>query len=230
MKNVLTLIGFIAISGLATFISCNKVTFPNVITTELDTTLFPGNFAEYVFPTFDENTNTERNVVIADYTGHQCPFCPPAAAQAELIEAANPGRVFVAAIHASPENDGTGDFQKVTDEFPRDFTNPQGLEMAIEFFNLGVGFTSNPKGTVNRVPRDDVFFFLSNGEWAAKTDKVLETELDVNIQAKSNYFPETNGVFLHVETDFINDLEGTYNIVVYALEDEVISRQKRVDS
>lgn len=229
MKNALTVIGILAIGGLTTLVSCNKVTFPNVIITEMDTTLFPGNFAEYEFPTFEENTNTQRNVVIADYTGHQCPFCPPAAAQAEAIEAANPGRVFVATIHASPENDGTGDFQKVTEDFPKDFTNPQGLEMAIEFFNENVGFTSNPKGTINRVPRDDGFYFLSNGEWAAKTDEVLATELDVNLQAKSNYYPATNGVFLHVETEFINDLDGTYNIVVYVLENEVVSPQKQPD-
>lgn len=222
---------YLILAGVLTAVttSCDKVIFPNVIITELDTALFPGSFIDYEYPEFEDNTNTNRNVVIADYTGHQCPFCPPAAAQAEAIEDANEGRVFVATIHASPENDGVGDFQKVTDDFPRDFTNPQGVEMAITFFNLGVGFSSNPKGTINRVPRDDGFYFLSNGDWAAKTDEVLATPLDVNIQAESNYYTETNGVFLHTETEFINDLEGNYNIVVYVLEDEYVSPQKLPD-
>ena len=229
MKTKISFIGLILIAVIFGATSCDKVTYPNVIITDLDTNLFPGNFIDYEYPTFDANTNTLRNVVIADYTGHQCPFCPPAAAQAESIVDANPGRVFVATIHASPENDGAGDFQKVSDDYPRDFTNPQGLEMAIEFYNLGIGFTSNPKGTINRVPRDDGFYFLSNGDWAAKTDEVLATTLDVNIQAKSNYYPATLGVFLHVETEFINELDGTYNIVVYALENEIVSPQKLPD-
>ena len=229
MKTKLKIFGLLVVVGIAGTTSCNKIEHPNVIITDLDTSIFPGNFIDYEFPTFEANTNTERNVVIADYTGHQCPFCPPAATQAETIEHDNPGRVFVATIHASPENDGQGDFQKVTDDFPTDFTNQNGLEMAIEFFNLGVGFSSNPKGTVNRVPREDGFYFLSNGDWAGKTAEVLATTLDVNIQAKSNYFASDSGVFLHVETAIINELEGNYNIVVYALENEIVSPQKLPD-
>ena len=40
------------------FISCDKVEFPNVIITDLDTNLYPGNFIDYDFPDFEANTNT----------------------------------------------------------------------------------------------------------------------------------------------------------------------------
>ncbi len=230
MKIYIKLLGLIMISGVAFTTACDKVEFPNVIITDLDTNLYPGNFIDYEYPTFDENTNTLRNVVIADYTGHQCPFCPPAATIAEEIEDAQPGRVFVATIHASAEPGGAGSFQAVTEDFPRDFTNPQGLEMASEFFNLGVGFGGNPRGNVNRVPFEEGQFFSFAVDWSEKTDEVLASTLDINIQAKSNYYPETDGVFLHVETDIINDIEGTYNIVVYAIENSFVSPQKLPDS
>ncbi len=229
MKTYIKLLGFVLIAGTAITTSCDKVTYPNVIITDLDTNIFPGNFIDYDYPTFDENTNSDRNVVIADYTGHKCNFCPPAATLAEEIADANPGRVFIASIHASAEPGGAGSFQAVDEDFPRDFTNPQGLEMASEFYSLGVGFGGNPRGNVNRVPDEDGLFFSFAVDWSAKTDEVLETTLNVNLQAKSNYYEETGGVFLHVETDFINDLEGNYNIVVYAIENSFVSPQKQPD-
>lgn len=229
MRIYIKLIALTLIAITAFTTACDKVEFPNVIITDLDTNLFPGNFIDYEYPTFDENTNMDRNAVIADYTGHQCPFCPPAAAQAELIADEHPGRVFVATIHASAEPGGVGGFQAVTEDYPRDFTNSQGTEMGSEFFGLGIGFNSNPRGNVNRVPRDDGFYFLPAGEWADKTDEVLASTLNVNIQAKSNYYEETSGVFLHIETDIVNDIDGTYNIVVYALENSFVSPQKFPD-
>ncbi|NOQ73798.1 MAG: Omp28-related outer membrane protein [Crocinitomix sp.] len=230
MKIYIKLLGLLLLAGVAFTTACDKVVFPNVIITDLDTNFFPGNFIDYEYPTFEENTNTFRNAVIADYTGHQCPFCPPAATAAEALADENPDRVFVATIHGSPEPGGSGVFQAVNEDFPRDFTNPQGLEMSAEFFSLGVGFSGNPRGNVNRVPRDDGFYFLPIAEWADKTDEVLASTLNVNIQAKSNYYPETSGVFLHVETDIINELEGNYNIVVYALENTFVSPQKMPDA
>lgn len=210
---------------------CDKVEFPVIFKGDIDTNIYPGNFNTYEFPTFEENTNTLRNVLIEDYTGHKCPFCPNAAAKAEEIAAAHPDRVFVAAIHASPEADGRGEFQVVDDTYKRDFTNPQGLEMAINFFNLGIGFTSNPRGNVNRSPiTEDGNYFTNQSFWEDKAVEILASGLDVNIQAKSNYFEETKGVFLHTETEFLNDISGNYNIVVYVIENEFIAPQTMPDN
>ncbi|MFT5820606.1 MAG: hypothetical protein ACI8ZM_001851 [Crocinitomix sp.] len=230
MKIYTKLLGLFLIAGIVFTTACDKVILPNVIITDLDTSLYTGVFYEYEFPTFDENTNTLRNAVIADYTGHQCPFCPPAATVAEEIADENPGRVFIATIHGSAEPGGAGSFQAVTDDFPRDFTNPQGLEMSSDFYNLGVGFGGNPRGNVNRVADDAGLFFTFAVDWSDNTNEILATELDINIQAKSNFFEETRGGFIHVETEFINDLDGTYNIVVYALENSFVSPQKLPDN
>lgn len=226
MKNYFSITGVLLVGLTLMNSSCDKIEYPNVIITDLDTNLYPGNFIDYDFPDFEPNTNTLRNIIIADYTGHQCTFCPPAATKAKEIEDAHPDRVFVASIHASAEPGGIGTFQETNATFTRDLTNPQGAEMGSTFAQASVGFSGNPSGNVNRVKGDDGKFFLAFGFWADKTDEVLATPLDINIQAKSTYFPSTSGVFLHVETEFLSDLDGDYNIVVYALENEWIGPQK----
>jgi hypothetical protein len=226
MKNSLKIIGFLFIAGLTFVSSCDKVEFPNVLVTDLDTTLFPGSFIDYDFPEFEENTNTFRNVLIEDFTGHKCVGCPTAAAKAAEIEDANPGRVFVSSIHGSPNVDGHGSFQKVDDDYPVDFTNPQGTEISSTFFQLSVGFSANPAGCVNRVAGLDGGFFPEYAVWGDSAASVMASELKVNLQAKSNYYPETRGLFIHTEAEFLTDLEGTYNIVIYAQENKVIAPQK----
>ena len=205
--------------------SCDKERTPVVVQTDLDTSLYPGNFLNYEYPEFGENTNTERNVLLEDYTGHQCSFCPGAAIVAEGLENDNPDRVFVATIHAGATANGISDFQKINSSgmYTRDFTTPEGREMASTFTDLGE-FSTNPEGTINRVEESGKFF-LKAAHWSDKVDEVLASELEVNLQAKSNYFEETHGVFLHIETEFLSDLQGDYNIVGYVIQKKIIDWQ-----
>lgn len=219
---------FILLTGISTGLllpSCDKVEFPNITIEGVDTTLYPGNFSEYTIPSFSENTNTFRNVLIEDFTGHRCPACPAAAIIADELETANPGRVFVASIHAGPSNNGITEFQKTSASYPTDFTTTEGTTMASTFFQLGIGFVGNPRGGINRISNESGEFMFSQSFWADKTNDALTTPVKLNLQAKSNYYPETNGVYLHVESDFETTLIGNYNIVVYAIENERIAPQ-----
>lgn len=226
MKNrILKLVSALSLTALF-FASCDKVEFPNIPVEGVDTTLYPGVWAEYTAPAFTENSNTLRNVLIEDFTGHLCPNCPAGADIAAGIEEDNPGRVFVASLHAGPSNSGKTSFQAlIPPKYDRDFTNPEVLEMGATFFQLGVGFVGNPRGAINRIQNESGEFMFAPGFWAEKTAAALATPLSVNIQAKSNYYEETNGVFLHVETDFEQSLEGTYNVVAYIIQNEIIDYQ-----
>lgn len=224
MKKYISVLVFGLVAGLS-FQSCDKVEFPNIPIEGVDTTLYPGVFAEYTIPSFSENTNTLRNVLIEDYTGHTCGSCPGAATIAKGLEDGNPGRVFVASIHAGPSNNGITGFQQVYDDYPTDFTTPEGLEMASTFFQLGIGFVGNPRGSVNRIAQETGEFMFNQATWVDRTNAALATPLKINLQAKSNYYPETKGVFLHVETDFETTTTGDYNIVVYAIENERVAPQ-----
>jgi len=214
--------------------SCDRVSNPYPIQPclELDTALYPGLWSDYVsneWPTFNPNTNMDRNVLIEDFTGHKCIFCPAAADLAHQLQEANPGRVFVASIHSGV--DGIGDFQSVDAEYTLDFTNPDGLAIGTWFGLNDPGFVGNPRGPINRLNIGGNIF-QGPGQWSSITSTLLtENNLRVNLQSKLNYFPSTKGAFLHVEVDKIDpSLTNDLGIVGYIIEDSLVGDQKMSDN
>lgn len=216
---------FILILFALTLNSCDKVDKPFIpgTPTELNTSLYPGDWNSYPWPTFTANINTNRNILLEDYTGHKCIYCPNAATVAKGIESANPGRVFVASIHASPG--GVGPFQTTDAQYPNDLTNPMVAEYGAVFQN-GFNFVGNPQGTVSRKEFGGVVF-QQPGNWSNSCAQMIaENDLKINLQAKINYFPATRGVFLHAEIDTMNMVSDDISIVVYLIEKSFISKQK----
>ena len=221
-------------AGIFGFSSCDKVDnpYPVVQSLELDTTLYPGLWSEYLsneWPEFTANTNTDRNVLIEDFTGHKCVYCPAAADLAHALHEANPSRVFVASIHSGPN--GIGDFQSVSaPTYPVDFTNAQGLEIGTYFGLNDGGFPGNPRGPVNRLTQGGVIFQSPNS-WTSMTNALLTAnDLKVNIQSALNYYDATKGAFLHVEIDKIDPSLGDLGVVVYMIEDSLVGDQKMSDN
>lgn len=217
------------------FTSCDKVEEPIKPAILLDTTLYPGNWEDYVAPTFAANTNTDRNILLEDYTGHRCPNCPAAGWEAYNIEQANTDRVFVASVHAAPS--GLSSFQTTASDCGQ-ASNPnnkycsifycdEGIEYGQTFGGGSYGFFGNPQGNLNRINFTGTDMFQFYTEWQGKvTDILTANDLKVNIQAQSNFYTETNGLFLHTEVEFLEDLSAnSYNMVVYLIEDEVIDYQ-----
>lgn len=217
------------------FSSCDKVDNPYPVqqSLELDTTLYPGNWSDYVvneWPTFTANTNTNRNILIEDFTGHTCVFCPAAADIAHQLHQANPDRVFISTIHAGPS--GIDDFQTVAaPDYPLDFTNPQGVEIGAYFGTNDGGFSGNPRGTVSRITAGGNVFQSPNA-WTNMTNSALSSnDLKVNIQSKLNYYAPTHGAFLHTEVEILDgSLTSELAMVVYLQEDSLVGDQKMSDN
>ena len=242
---------FLIIIGFLTIVySCSKKLdniYPELPSTELDYSLYPNgdsaHYANNAWPTFSINPNTDRNVLIEDFTGHRCIFCPPAADQAHTLKENNPGRVYVASIHAGPEQftqidaenwNGVapGDFQTlVSPTWVHNFANAEGLQLGGHFgpfgFNSTTGFWGNPRGMVNRVETSgDNTLAVSN--WSSAVGNIISTnDLKVKIQAASNFYPSTRGLFLHTEIEVIDPgLTNDLYTVVYLMEDTLIAPQK----
>lgn len=222
--------------GLATMPSCDHVDnpFPQGINTDLDTTLYPGNWSEYVaneWPDFsampDDNPN--RNVIIEDFTGHRCAACPAAATVAHNLHEGNPNRVFTAAIHTGASNNGVSTFQVLAlPDYTVDFMNQNGLDFGAFFSTTlaGAGFFGNPAGSVNRSALGTEYFYGS-GIWSQKVNEVLSSPRRLQVKAKVNYYPETKGLFLHTEIQK-EDASIAYSdlgIIVYLIEDSLIAPQ-----
>lgn len=221
MTKLISIIAIIAI--VVNLTSCDKVENPVVVKFDdgLDWALFPdGDSATYNWPVWTNNSNTLKNVLLEDFTGHTCTNCPAAGAIAVQLENDNPGRVFVASIHASPD----GGFQAVS---PPEFLNDFTTEAGTAYCNEIDGFFGNPAGMVNRNSNG---FIGSNwhfsSTWATQTTNTLAETLDANLQVQYNYFPATNGLFVHTESEILNDLTGTYNLIMYLVRDVVEGPQK----
>ncbi|MEO9532399.1 MAG: Omp28-related outer membrane protein [Crocinitomicaceae bacterium] len=227
---IIALVGLFGLFQLA----CDKVENPIKPAVLLDTTIFPGNWeADYPEITWSPNTNVNRNIMLEDYTGHKCPNCPEAATEASNIEAANPGRVFVSSIHAGPG--GLSSFQETAvdcgttnnpyDKYCTEFFNDASMAYGAEF-QAGFGFFGNPQGNINRVAPDGEDMFTLYNQWSTRVaNQIADNDLKINIQAQSNYYPSTNGFFLHTETEVLEDLTSEYNFVVALIENDIVDWQ-----
>lgn len=229
MKKIL----FITAIALGTMTSCDKVENPYP-TAEADTdwNLYPnGDSIHYytnVYTAFGANSNIDRNVVIEDFTGHKCTYCPIAADTAESIHSDYPDRAYVATIHTGPTGDGIGGFQSTSTDFPIDWTNLDGLSIGTHFGEMaGSAFTGNPRGTVSRIQDVGGQHTLHVNDWRLYTENAMQDVLQVNIQSALNYYPSTRGVFLHAEIEVLDaGLTNDLYAVVYLIEDSIIGKQK----
>lgn len=232
MKTIFPIILLISIALTA----CDKVKNaypPNLVKSELDWSLYPnGDSAFYVsqglWPTFAANTNTLKNVLIEDYTGHRCFNCPNAAVILHNLEQANSGRVFGAAVHTSAV--GMSSFQETDVDYPTVLYNDYAFQIGTHFGSQpGTTFIGNPHGTVNR-HLNGTDNTAPPGSWSGLATSEMAAPLKVNLQSVANYFASTRGLFLHVEVDKIDaGLTSNLSLVVYVLEDSIVGPQLMPD-
>jgi hypothetical protein len=211
--------------------SCEKVDDPIIEKTSIEKLIekyFPGNPDDYELNlTFSANTNTNRNVLLEDYTGHKCNNCPAAAVKAKDIESANSGRVFVLSVHAGPIG---SNFQKPSksgdSEYPR-FSHDFRTEAGTTYAEQIAGMIGNPAGMISRtISQEGTPWNHSTGTWETKVNDILSAnDLKANIQIKYNYYPETKGIFVHYELEALQNLDENTRVVVLLMEKEFISEQ-----
>ena len=208
--------------------SCDKIDNPiEPVYGDLDTSLYPGP-GFYVFPEFDATfPSNVRNILIEDYTGHTCGNCPSAAVLAHDIKEANPGRVFVSSVHAAPNSEFQDVSEPGDDDYPK-YSHDFRTEEGNNYVNDISGFFANPSGMINRKTGSAGSIWLFAAQWLAAVDEILleGNILPMNLQVKTNYYTETNGLFVHVQTKTLESFSGKYSIVVCLIDDEFISWQK----
>src|SRR5687767_1823188 len=109
MKNLRNYTFLVSLS-LAVLSSCDYVTQPNIS---------GGNTNENCVPdTFTNNTNTQRNVLLEELTGHKCPNCPGASYDARQLQQTLAGsgkNLILVNLHAGtlavPDAAGSGSFE-----------------------------------------------------------------------------------------------------------------------
>src|SRR5690554_5877125 len=121
-------------------------------------------FSQTIVPTTPQN----RNVVLEEFTGINCVYCPSGHAIAQAIQDANPDRVSLINIHV-------GSFAVPSAGQP-DFRTQWGNAILAQS-----GATGFPSGTVNRHIFSGNQTVLNRGQWAGASNQILNLPSYVNI-------------------------------------------------
>lgn len=223
---------YLGVIVLFLFTACDKVTNiypPNPYETDLNTELYPGPWQDYMttkWPNFDTiSAATNRNILIDDFTGHNCQYCPGAAIVAHNLHSQHPERVFVSSVHASPN--GISNFQLVSASYPVKFFNSNGLEMGTFFGGQPtLGFFGNPSVGCNRVkyPGSTEIFYVAS-VLPQQVSSVLATPLRVKMKSVANYYAATKGVFSHTEIEVDPSITNNVALIAALHQDSLIAPQ-----
>jgi len=157
-------------------------------------------FGQTIVSTSPEN----KNVVLEEYTGIHCVWCPEGHAIAQAIQDNNPGDVFLINIHvggyASP---GAGE---------PDFRTPFGTAIANE---AGVAFY--PSGSINRHVFSGGATAMSRSEWNGAANTTLGQASFVNVGVEAEINVSTNEITVHVEAYYTGNSNEASNLLNVAL-------------
>lgn len=153
-----------------------------------------------------------KKVLIEEFTGVNCGFCPDGHAIAAGIKAANLGDVVTVNIHA-------GGFA-VPSAGQIDFRTPQGDSIDTFF-----GITGYPSGVVARQPFGGALV-LNRGQWSAATLDALQQPSPVNLGMRSTFNSVTRDLAVEVAVAYSANGTGANDYIsVYLLESDIIGEQ-----
>jgi len=146
----------------------------------------------------------ERNVLVEDFTGHKCGFCPRATRSVYDLKQTYGDRLIILSIHA-------GFFASTNiPPYTYDFKCTESTTIDTDF---GISLAGNPNGMVNR----------------KKLNGSTEP-LPVRIDVSAEYDTTTRQLDAQVQLDFASDLSGTHKLAIYLVEDSIVKWQKDYDA
>jgi hypothetical protein len=152
----------------------------------------------------------DQKVVLEEFTGIYCVFCPQGHAIAQSIQDNNPGEVFLVNIHV-------GGFAAPSGGDP-DFRSPFGTGIANQS-----GLIGYPAGTVNRRNFPGLeqgasgSTAMSRGSWNNASNQVLSGASNVNVAVEADINVQTNELTVHVEGYYTADSPQATNLLNVAL-------------
>ena len=164
----------------------------------------------------------ERNVLVEDFTGHKCGFCPRATRFAYDLKQTYGDRMIVVSVHA-------GFFASTNiPPYTYDFKCTESTTLDTDF---GISLAGNPNGMVNRKKLNGSFI-VPYTAWGSEVANILNSTepLPVRIVVTADFDTTTRQLDTQVQLDFASDLSGTYKLSVYLVEDSIVKWQKDYDA
>ncbi len=154
----------------------------------------------------------KKSVVLEEFTGLNCTFCPDGHRIANEMKDANPNRVILVNVHAgSFASPGSGQPDYRVDE-------------GVAFDNF-VGVGGYPSGTVNRRMVDGDLDY-SRSLWASLGDDLLQESSPVNVGAMTSYDEMTRTLTVVSEVYYTaNSPEPTNRLIIALMQNNIIGPQ-----
>ncbi len=156
----------------------------------------PSAFAQLPVSTAAQN----KKVIIEEFTGIKCTYCPDGHKIANDIMKANPGKAFAINIHTGGYANGIPDMRTTF-----------GDAIAAT-----AGITGYPTGTVNRMGKA-----IDRGQWATSTKTYLGQASYVNVAFDANINSKTRELTVNVEMYFTANGASTVNLNLALLQDNI---------
>jgi thiol-disulfide isomerase/thioredoxin len=211
MKNKFTPKILLAVASFIFLASCDKIDQPLEIIDEQYTT--DGYLDTLYF--IDSVIVNEKHVLLEDFTGHKCVNCPEAAIAAHALAEDLNHKLIIYSVHAGyyAEPDETGDYTA-------DFRCETGEALYNDFQAF-----ANPIGLIDRVEYNGSVL-IGAGNWETAVMQELGKENSVDLNLRNIYYPNLNKIQIDVAAKFLFAVAGKYKLVVYIVEDGIVSPQK----
>lgn len=184
--------------------SCDKINNP-----------IPDNFVGTEGIIWDDSLHTEtsptvRNIVIEEFTGQKCTYCPDGAREIARLDSIHTTQFIPVAIHAGP-------FADPNNGAPNDFRTDEGTTYKNTF-----GVSNYPAGTVSRLNNATV---TGKSQWETDLLSIKNDVPKVKIGLSTLYDDSTRTLKSIVSTEWLSNETGNYNVQLYLLEDSIVAYQ-----
>lgn len=162
----------------------------------------------------DPPEDNVRKVLLEEFTGFKCGYCPPANQTANDIYHKYKGRIVLVAIHAGslavPDAKNTYDFR---------------TEVGNEI-NNAFSIKANPIGVVNRIAFEDVFL-LKQDKWELAASKFFEEQPKMLISIENSYsLSNDSTISTNVSVKYLENSSPDHRLSVFVIEDSIVQYQK----
>lgn len=163
--------------------------------------------------TLVSTTPQNKKVVLEEFTGINCVFCPDGHAIAQAMKDQNPDDVVLVNVHVGGfANPGAGQ-----PDFRTDFGNALANQSGLEGY---------PSGTINRHVFTGTNTALGRGQWTAAANQILQQESYVNMAGTADIDFLTNELNVTVEVYYTGDSPmPTNKLNVALLQDNTLGPQ-----
>ncbi|MEX2380121.1 MAG: Omp28 family outer membrane lipoprotein [Vicingaceae bacterium] len=232
-KNLLQI--FLIISGILFITACEKVEDPFPVNigqsifyqnTEyvVDKEFELGNSTQLVefldqYSWTEENCPDNRNerfVVLEEFTGHKCKFCPNGTREILRLDTIFKEKLIPVAIHA-------GSFASVNPPIAEKYTTDFKVKGGHggEYLNT-FGVSSYPSGLVSRVNGAQIF---SDAQWEQQINNITSTTPIAQLLVTNYYEPNERILRTQIDIEWLSSSSEEFNLQLYLAEDHIIDWQ-----